>query len=333
MTIILILIASITLFIIFISNKNKEANIKQSNSSGSFLPIDIKTNKLDYTCHDPSKYKMPRVIYHHISQDQVKQISLQQIANNFKCTPSDVKDFYFNILRTFKLEFVLNKIDEKVYQIPKHIQSQKLYIKPEDTPAAFMEKWIIEYIENKEYSYRKRTKFEVMEDIMALYPEYGEVIKSGNKEREKKFIDNNPYIVEVIMEELADADNPAEKYRLRAFDTMSIDKNYSEAINLLNKGLEFDEPQTEPFIFELRAQCEEKLLNYNKALQDMTKAIELILKNLPDQYYEKSIFMKKRSEIKGKLGDIIGADRDRKLAEIFYAKYEATENHNDDLPF
>ncbi|QBN19752.1 hypothetical protein [Flavobacterium nackdongense] len=342
MTTILIFIIIITLFIFLISNaktnnknNNKQGDLKRSSYDGA-IPIDIKLDRCDYICNDPSKYKFHLMIYHYISKDQVKQISLQQIANSFNCHSSDAKEVFFKKLRTFKLEFVIKKRDERVYEMHKHLQSRNLTIKPEDTPAAFMEEWINEYIENKEYQYRKRTKLEVIEDIVALYPEYGKIIILGNKELEEKYLDDNPFVLDLIMDELAYSDEPAERCRLKAIKVRWNDDDFKEAFRIIDLGLEFNDPYTEPFLYSLKVDCFEKLSNYTLALENMNKAIESIQKNLPDNFYQICCFYKTRSEIKDKLNDIIGAMQDKEKAEIFDSKYEANktadENYND-LPF
>jgi hypothetical protein len=68
----------------------------------------------------------------------------------------------------------------------------------------------------------------------------------------------------------------------------------------------------------------------------MDKAIESILKNLPNRYYSISEFLKNRGKIKQELDDTAGANQDAKKAAEYYAKYEANKTVSDDddgLPF
>lgn len=269
------------------------------------------------------------------SNEQDKKNSLIKIANTYGCRTSEAKYIYFDELRNISLTENMDKETIKMCRENKYNQSISLNIDPDDTPAAIMEGWTIEYFKNKEYSYRKRTRTDVMKDIMAIYPEYAKIIMLMNKEIENKYLDENPFMLEVIMSELAYADEPAEKYRLKAINKMSKIDNYSEAIYLLNKGLEFDEPQTEPLIYKLKSEIAIKLSNYDEALFDMDKAIELLLKNHSTNYYDLYEFYKYRSEIKEKLSDIIGVNQDRKKADEYFKMYEANEivGEDDGLPF
>lgn len=212
-------------------------------------------------------------------------------------------------------------------------ESKIFNIDPAGTGAVYMEEWTKEYFKNKEYADRKRTKREVVEDLVTEIPELARILESGNISELHDFLDDNPDLLDSMVDDFAYADKPAEKYRRKAIDKMFDDKDYIGTIRLINKGLEFDEPETKPFLYELRADCSRKVLNYDDALSDMDKAIELILKNLPDRYYSISNFFLKRGNIKQELGNTAGANQDAKKASEYYAKYKVNKtDYDDELP-
>lgn len=270
------------------------------------------------------------------SREQDKRDSLLRMAENIGCSPAQVKENYIKGLKEQQLTAAQTKEAIQMCRQKKYEESKVFNIDPDDTASAYMEEWTKEYLKNKEYADRKRTEREVAEDLITENPELDRIVKSGDKSELHDFLGDNPDLMDSMLEDLAFADEPAEKYRRKAIDKMFDDKDYTGAIQLINKGLEFDEPETEPFLYELRAECAEKLLNYNDALSDMDKAIESILKNLPDRYYSISDILKKRSKIKQELGDTAGANQDAKKASEYYAKYEANKTDDDDddgLPF
>ena len=335
MTTIYFLLALFIIIIVITSLTNNKVKIVSIDIST--IPLHIKLDKDKYDTRSKTEGSKYRIGAKNMMRlDEAREISITQIAKQFDCQVNEAKEFYFKKLRTVKLKNVLSLLDDNVFDKQKHEQAVNFYILKDSTPSALLEEWTIEYIENKEYANRKRTNLEVMQDIMALYPEYGKIIMLGNEELEEKYLDDNPFMIEILLEEYTHYDEPAEKYRVKAIRESGEYDNFEESIRLINRGLEFNEPQTEPFLYSLRADYANRLFKYNDALKYMNKAIESMLINLPDNFYQISSFYKTRSEIKDILSDIIGAMEDREKADIFDAKYKANktpDNNYNDLPF
>lgn len=264
------------------------------------------------------------------SREQDKRDSLLRMAVNMCCSPAQVRDNFIKELKEQQLTAALTKEAIQMLRQKKYEESEVFNIDPDDTGAAYMEEWTKEYSNNKGYAYRKRTVREVTEDWMTENQELDRIVKSREKSELHDFLFDNPDLMHSMLTDTVFADRPAEKYRQKAIDKFT-DKDYTGAIQLINKGLEFDEPETEPFLFKLRAECKGKLsFAQLGALNDMNKAIKSILKNMPDRYFSISDFLEKRGEIKQELGDTLGATQDKKKAAGYYAKYEANKTDDDD---
>lgn len=264
------------------------------------------------------------------SRDQDKRDSLLRVAENTGCSIDQVKENFIKGLGEQQLTAAQTKEAIQICREYKYEESTVFNIDPEDTASAYMEEWTKEYFENKEYEYKKRTEREVTEDLMIENPEFNHVVNSGDISKIEDFLGDNPDLIISHMESLMYADAPAEKYRKKAIEKFYDYKDYTGAIQLINKGLEFDEPETEPYLFSLRSKCAKKLLNYNDSLNDMDKAIESILKNFPEDYFSIGDLLKERGKIKQELGDTAGANQDAKKADEYHAKYEANKTDDDD---
>lgn len=335
MTTIYTLIAIFIILIVISSITNN--NVKIVSIDITTIPLHIKLDKDKYDTRtriegSNKRYGPKRLL----CLEKAREISVTQIAKQFDCQVNETKEFYFKKLRAVKLKNVLSVLEDNVFEKQKHEQAVNFFILKDSTPSALLEEWTIEYIENKEYQYRKRTNLDIIKDIMALYPECGIILAMGNQELKGNYLDENPDMIDIIMNEFAHSDEPAERCRLKAIEVRWNDDDFKEAFRIIDLGLEFNDPYTEPFLYSLKVDCFEKLSNYTLALENMNKAIESIQKNLPDNFYQISCFYKTRSEIKDKLSDVIGAMQDREKAEIFDAKYEANktaDDNNNDLPF
>jgi hypothetical protein len=191
---------------------------------------------------------------------QDKRESLIRMAKNLGCLPSNVKEEYITRLKELQLAAAQIKESLKMLDKRKHEEAKTFNIDPEDTVSAYMMEWTKEFLENKEYEYRPRTVQEVVEDFLTENPEFEKVAKSQDMSGLQDFTRNNSDSVYALMENIELSDRPAEKYRRKAIDRMYKEKDYIGAIQLINKGLEFDEPQTEPFLYNLRANCHQKTL-------------------------------------------------------------------------
>lgn len=274
------------------------------------------------------------------SRDQDKRESLIRMARNLGCLPSQVKECFINGLKEQNLTVAQTEKAIQMSRQKKYEESKVFNIDPDDTAAAYMEEWTKEFLDNKEYAGRQRTERDIAESLLAENPELDRIVRSGDELALHSFLSDNPDLMDSILENLESTYESAvestyesaEEYRDKAGDKFFDHKDYTGAIQLINKGLEFEDPQIEPYLYSLRAECQEKLLNYNDALKDMDKAIESILRNQPAEYYMINDFLKERAEIKKLLGDKVGASQDKKLAKEFYAKYEVNklEGENND---
>lgn len=85
--------------------------------------------------------------------------------------------------------------------------------------------------------------------------------------------------------------NPAEGLRLVAFDHF-YKKEYHKAINVLNDALKYNHLQTNPAIYELKADCYKELKQEREYIENLMKAIDSLNKIEPESYDKKSnIFM------------------------------------------
>lgn len=260
------------------------------------------------------------------AHEKDKNDSLIRLANSYGCSPNKVKQNFID-----EFSSIPGSSDQEVaalnlYRKEKLNEAKIFNIDPNDTASAIMESWLIEFFKKKENLDRQRTIAELIGDIMEENPAIYESVKSGNKDDVRNYLDNNPDLLDSFEEALAFEHEPAEVYRKKAIDKMFDDKDYTGAIHLLDKGLELDDPKTRPFLYQLRAECEKSLLNYNVALKDINSAIGLITIFITDglsKYYSTfGKFLKIRSEIRDKLGDKEGANLDRIKANEILDDYD-----------
>jgi hypothetical protein len=79
--------------------------------------------------------------------EQIK-MSYFVLASRFGCLPDKVKDYYFSELETNNFNYSELLEAEKNWTHKKIEESAVLGIKPENTPAALLEKWTIEFRNN-----------------------------------------------------------------------------------------------------------------------------------------------------------------------------------------
>lgn len=284
------------------------------------------------------------------SKDEDKEASLSRLAASQNCSPLEIK---LNLFRDLAGK---ERSDEDVMVLVhqlrqrQYIESKDFNIDPSDTSGAILEEWVTEFFDKKEYANRNNTSIKDsepkttmhenknpgIEDLMDSNAEFKRVMQGGNKADIERFLDDNPELMGSVMRSMAYADEPAEQYRLKAIDKLYEERNAPEAILLINKGLRIHEPQTTPFLYNLRAQCYQRLSNNTEALSDISKAIDLLIKQEPDNHYTINTFLKERAEIKKALGDLSGAAQDERTAKQHYLKYEANKPADDDdndLPF
>jgi len=76
--------------------------------------------------------------------DQIK-MSYFVLASKFGCLPDKVKDFYFSELETNNFKHFELLEAEKEWRAKKYEEASFLGIKPENTPAALLAKWTLEF--------------------------------------------------------------------------------------------------------------------------------------------------------------------------------------------
>lgn len=83
----------------------------------------------------------------HTDNDQIK-MSYFVLASRFGCLPGKVKDNYFLELETNSFNYSELFEAENNWKIKKNEESAIMGIKPDNTPAALLEKWTIEFRNN-----------------------------------------------------------------------------------------------------------------------------------------------------------------------------------------
>jgi len=256
------------------------------------------------------------------SRETDKQESLMRIADKLNCSTSEVKDNF--LIRFDQIELTEEKIKSIVKSLGNEIyeESKMFNIDPEDTTAALKREWFSEFRSKNEVSNSDKLYSKSLSGFIADNPEIeGLLLKSGDMSELLDYVAKNKEdLMYSAVENIAFANEPAEKYRQRALKKMHPERDFIGAIEIINKGLTFDEAETEPFLYNLRADCQKELLNYQDALQDMNKAIESILRTLPERYCTIHGFFEERALIRELLGDFKGAFQDNKIADEYFVK-------------
>ena len=267
------------------------------------------------------------------SSADIQKESLERIARNMGVFAFRVKYHYVEGLMKQKVSLDNKKSILEILARKKQEEAKIFKINPEDTGAALMESWTIEYLNGLKVSEKPKSQRDEMRDIVSKNPEILAAIASGDESLIQSALKNNPDALLSIAKSFDYEDKPAQKYLHRAIEQQGRKKDAFGAIKLINLGLSFHEPETAPFLYSLRAKCQLDLLNYEEALEDINQSIALLLRDFPENSYNASNFLNERAEIKSKLGNEKGAYYDRKLAEQYYAKFEAEESEDDDLPY
>jgi hypothetical protein len=229
MTTFLTFISIIALFILgkfiyetYLTNKKRKDwyKYKNSNPESSFS---IERNK----GHDFSTISK--------SREQDKKESLLRMAVNMGCSPSQVKECFIKGLINQHLTAaqVLETIE--MCSQKKYEESRVFSIDPADTSASYMEEWTNEYFENKGYADRKRTIDEAAKDLMTENPELSRIVELKDESQLYNFFDNNPDLMDSMLEDLVLAKKPAEKFLRKARKKVFDENDYTGAIQLINK--------------------------------------------------------------------------------------------------
>ncbi len=95
---------------------------------------------------------------------------------------------------------------------------------------------------------------------------------------------------------------------------------FQEGIRLIDKMIKVNKYRVDSEFYELRAECNEGLLHYKKAINDINQAIKMLSEHLPIDYKSYSNFLEIRSGFKKELEDFDGATEDLELAQSYQTK-------------
>jgi hypothetical protein len=254
--------------------------------------------------------------------------SLERMANNNHCSLQNLKDTFFNNLEEKKfnlheLKIFIQSLNSKAIE-----ESNYFHISESNTVSQFMKIWVQEFINNKRYKDKIRSRKEVLDDLVEEHPELQAFIYQEN------FSDISQDIAIEVIEDFEYMNKPAERYIRQIIDLQS-DNNHKGAVDLITKVLQFNDKENEPWLYKMRAENYNELKDNKKALDDINKALSLKDEKDLEQAYHISQFYKLRSKIKNELGDFVGADTDKLAFNKFDAiSKEYCKTHpSNDLPF
>ncbi len=265
------------------------------------------------------------------SREQDKIASLIRMASNNECKVGEVKKVFLDKLKSRNL--IIKDIQEaiKMCKQNKYEESKVFKIDPDDTVSSFMEEWMTEYLACKEII--EQENVDIIKKMIANNSDIEKFIKLNENNDFINHIENDAEASDEFIHNLAYANEPAEGYRQKAISKMYDEKDYISAIHLLKKGLEFDEPLTEPFLYELLAECHENLSNYNEALFALNKAIDTLIKTYPNRFQKISEFYERRVEIHYIMDNDFEAYLDREKVEKYNAKYKSKKSNSVNDPY
>lgn len=282
-----------------------------------------------------------------------RKISLELLARKTGCTVSNVKSQFLNDLVNENVSIILAQRLLIEFRQNKHNESIQLEINPNDTPASYLEEWILEYIES-------------------IKPVLNDQDKEKYIDLVKKMLKEDPELQKNLMDHLMLMEDPAEFYLNEAIELFVRKKDYYEAINSIEKVLNMNDIEKNPYLYRLRAECYAEIGQIDKAIIDYEIAIKSLLEIEPenfdflcrcyssifDLYFKledwikaelyinqallisdnlisavyKFKYFEKRSNLYKKLGRIELANNDLELSKKFRIKWKS-EIPEDDLPF
>jgi tetratricopeptide (TPR) repeat protein len=216
-----------------------------------------------------------------------KEFSKKILAKRMGCEPNQLREKVFEQLDSMGATIeVLEEMIEQHKNI-KYDLAKEYNMHPDDTIAAVLFEYTQEYIYNLEnkkdipdndlfikmYSHDP----DLMVDILTAGA-------SGNDEKVRKLIGDNPDFLNKFLQEKIYADSPSEKYKDKAIDMIDNKKDYLKAIEYIKKGLSFKDPENEPLLFRLYAECYHNLNNNREAIKYLNYAITSQLENNPDDW-------------------------------------------------
>ena len=220
--------------------------------------------------------------------------ALSWIGNKYNCAESEAKDYFLKELRIkrYGVKDIREVISNMLEKLPD--QANELNLADKETPFFLLATWAQEYIDSGAYKDRIRTKGDVFDDFFETNPEINEkfnicrdwveLVNSGQVSEEQRIS---------LLEESDNADNPGGNYYNIALVKVYKEKDYSEALRLLNKGLSLEPIGIENY-YMIRAVCYENLQLLKEAIEDLERAKEIISKTFElndpaDDYYVNKI--------------------------------------------
>lgn len=261
-------------------------------------------------------------------KSRTKDEILISMSRNIGIRPEDVKANFIRELH--KKQLTARGTEKAIHMLNESLvtESLQLGLVPESTASALMREWAIEFLENQEYRNRVRTDSEVYDDFKYEHGLHG---KSNSEVMET--IMSSDELMSLLIRERAGRTTPAERFRLKAIDLMVYEKDYISAIEVIDKGLTINDFDTIPYLYLLKSKCNMELINYQAALDNINKAIQINKQKFPDDFSSIYRFLKRRSEIKELLNDSVGSKQDKELSESFRKKSIETSDNTDDFPF
>ncbi len=215
--------------------------------------------------------------------------AVELIAFHYKCTKFEAKDYFLRELRLKKydiphLKTLINEFNSKI-----PAEANDLKLEYEFTPSFVLSKWVKEYINTGAFKDRIRTEAEVYSDFFDSNPELEKLYKNGKPIEEIL----SPDQLRELFTESIDSINPGLKYLEKAVEKVYKEKNYYDALLLINKGLSIEPKLVLERYYMIRATCYAKLEFIEEALQDLEKAKELIINTYGlsdmDDFYKNEI--------------------------------------------
>jgi len=304
----------------------------------------IKSHVINYLQNLP---KVQAIINEEASQNETaldqREISLKKLASTFNCNLYDVQDVYYKKLDDSKptkneLDLLLNIYSSSIFDQVKNNKCN-----PKNTVSGIVYDWTIKYSRinkigctNLDVSYIS----ELYDTNPSLLIELIDAKNNNNEELYNKLLSNNRVFLDLAISKLADLSEEKTSYDAdllfkNALDKMYDSKDYINAIDIINKGIDLGDEKSTPDFYRLRSECNTKLNHFHDAMLDINDGINLIRKTDPGDFYKLSDFYEFRSQVNKFMDNNTEAKADLILAEEYKNHDLKTGNNDseDDYPF
>lgn len=262
-----------------------------------------------------------------------KERSLQRMATNMGCQPTQVRAVYLQSLQ----DEVVNRKQVRalldLLNVKKYEEAKKFGINPDDSGSAMLQTWATEFFASKNYNAPANSIDDEVVDMMVTNKGFAEIMMEGDENQLLGFLDKNDDVTDKMFNALINANNPGEKYIDQSYSQLHEKKDPVGAIEIINQGLKINDNESESQLYYLRALCQDKLFNFEEALQDVNRSISSELNSSNPNYAYLASRFEQRAELKSKTGNEKGAVQDKLVADEYYEKHEQNKGPYDDLPF